>query len=68
MAAAQALLHYQWRAAVLPVNLLLAWTQYLTTALVHALMACGLYTEGRHSQKQVLCSWGACCSTHHGSR
>ena len=50
---AQQLLHLQWRAAVLPVNLLLRWTQYMTAAMVHALIACGLYTEGRSSQKQV---------------
>ena len=53
MAAAQQLLHLQWRAAVLPVTVLLYWLQYTSSAVVHALISCGLYTEGRHSQKQA---------------
>ena len=51
--AASQLLHLQWRAAVLPVNILLSWTQYTTAAIVHTFIALGLFPQGTSSQKAV---------------
>ena len=50
------LLQLQWRAAVLPVNMLLSWTQYTAAALVHTFIALGLFPQGSSSQKEVR-SW-----------
>ena len=47
------LLQLQWRAAVLPVNMLLSWTQYTTAAIVHTFIALGLFPQGSSSQKAV---------------